>query len=127
MRRLCVEAAVIHACPGELSGCASTEAHALVRAFLDAVSAGDLPEALLTDDMTALITTADPFRSRLKKLTFAPAKAVRKSSTAKRDAAGAARIRPHPPENRTYRSIRIALAAAGHSASMLSGSIVLTY
>jgi uncharacterized protein len=57
LRRLCVKAAVIHACPGELIGCASAERHALIHAFFDAVSVGDLPDALLTDDMTGWITT----------------------------------------------------------------------
>jgi uncharacterized protein len=57
LRRFCVESAVIHACPGELSGCAAAERHSLIHAFFDAVSEGELPDALLTHDMTGWITT----------------------------------------------------------------------
>jgi ketosteroid isomerase-like protein len=37
-----------------------TDNHRLARAYIDAVTAGDLPDSLLTDDMTAWLTTEGP-------------------------------------------------------------------
>lgn len=37
-----------------------SDSHRLARAYIDAVTAGDLPDHLLTDDMTAWLTTEGP-------------------------------------------------------------------
>jgi ketosteroid isomerase-like protein len=61
LRSLCVERAVIQRCPGDHmpfeSPRRAQEARRLVRAFFAAVTAGELPDSLLTPDMTGWTTT----------------------------------------------------------------------
>jgi ketosteroid isomerase-like protein len=55
LREMCVARAIIHRCGG--ADDALEMNRALVRAFFAALAAGELPDALLTDDMTGWSTT----------------------------------------------------------------------
>ena len=57
LRRACVQSALIHRCAGNVEGVSPAgKARALVHEFFAAVTAGELPDGLLTPDMTAWTT-----------------------------------------------------------------------